>query len=117
VYCNDEVAFDEVFAAYLLAHSIRIQEELVDRRGLGGTTRQFQREAARADAAVLAHFRQEGKPETVIAKISQETLAEKIGTTRSRVSYVMNKFRKLGFINYNGDFPVHSSLLNVVLHD
>jgi len=66
---------------------------------------------------LLAHFGKEGKPETVIAKISQETLAEMIGTTRSRVSFFMNKFRKLGFIDYNGEMHVHSSLLNVVLHD
>jgi len=65
----------------------------------------------------LAHFGKEGKPETVITKISQETLAEMIGTTRSRVSFFMNKFRKLGFIDYNGELHVHSSLLNVVLHD
>jgi CRP-like cAMP-binding protein len=66
---------------------------------------------------LLAHFGKEGKPETIIAKISQETLAEMIGTTRSRVSFFMNKFRKLGFIDYNGELHVHSSLLNVVLHD
>lgn len=66
---------------------------------------------------LLAHFGKEGKPETVIAKISQETLADMIGTTRSRVSFFMNKFRKLGFIEYNGELRVHSSLLNVVLHD
>jgi hypothetical protein len=65
----------------------------------------------------LARFGKEGKPETVIAKISQETLAEMIGTTRSRVSFFMNKFRKLGFIDYNGELHVHSSLLNVILHD
>jgi CRP-like cAMP-binding protein len=66
---------------------------------------------------LLARFGKEGKPETVIAKISQETLAEMIGTTRSRVSFFMNKFRKLGFIDYNGELHVHSSLLNVILHD
>ena len=66
---------------------------------------------------LLANFGKEAKPEPVIAKISQETLAEMIGTTRSRVSFFMNKFRKLGFINYNGGIEVHSSLLNVVLHD
>jgi CRP/FNR family transcriptional regulator, cyclic AMP receptor protein len=66
---------------------------------------------------LLAHFGKEGKPETVITKISQETLADMIGTTRSRVSFFMNKFRKLGFIDYNGELHVHSSLLNVVLHD
>ena len=66
---------------------------------------------------LLAHFGKEGKPEPVIAKLSQETLAEMIGTTRSRVSFFMNKFRKLGFIEYNGELHVHSSLLNVILHD
>jgi CRP/FNR family cyclic AMP-dependent transcriptional regulator len=66
---------------------------------------------------LLAHFGKEGKPEAVIAKISQETLAEMIGTTRSRVSFFMNKFRKLGFLDYNGGVHVHSSLLNIVLHD
>jgi hypothetical protein len=66
---------------------------------------------------LLANFGQEGKPEPVIPKVSQETLAEIVGTTRSRVSFFMNKFRKLGFIEYNGDLRVHSSLLNVVLHD
>ena len=66
---------------------------------------------------LLAHFGKDDKPEPVIAKISQETLAEMIGTTRSRVSFFMNKFRKLGFIDYNGEMHVHSSLLNVVLHD
>ena len=66
---------------------------------------------------MLAHFGKEGKPESVIPKISQETLAEMVGTTRSRVSFFMNKFRKLGFIRYNGELEVHSSLLNVVLHD
>ena len=66
---------------------------------------------------LLANFGKEGKPEPIIAKISQETLAEMIGTTRSRVSFFMNKFRKLGFIHYNGHIEVHSSLLNVVLHD
>ena len=66
---------------------------------------------------LMANFGKEGKPEPVIAKISQETLAEMVGTTRSRVSMFMNKFRKLGFIDYNGDLEVHNSLLNVVLHD
>ena len=66
---------------------------------------------------MLAHFGKEGKPEPVIAKVSQETLAEMIGTTRSRVNFFMNKFRKLGFLEYNGGLHVHSSLLNIVLHD
>jgi hypothetical protein len=66
---------------------------------------------------LLAHFGKEGRPEKVIPKISQETLAEMVGTTRSRINFFMNRFRKLGFINYNGEFEIHSSLLNVVLHD
>ena len=97
--------------AYLLAHTIRIQEDLVDQ-----LFNSSEKRLARV-LLLLAHFGKEGKPETVIAKISQETLAEMIGTTRSRVSFFMNKFRKLGFIDYNGELHVHSSLLNVVLHD
>jgi CRP/FNR family cyclic AMP-dependent transcriptional regulator len=97
--------------AYLLAHTIRIEEDLVDH-----LFNSSEKRLARV-LLLLAHFGKEGKPETVIAKISQETLAEMIGTTRSRVSFFMNKFRKLGFIDYNGEMHVHSSLLNVVLHD
>jgi len=109
--------FAEAFLSYLLLHSIRIQEDLVDQ-----LFNSSEKRLARA-LLLLAHFGKEGKPETVIAKISQETLAEMIGTTRSRVSFFMNKFRKLGFIDYkgglhrNGGLHVHSSLLNVVLHD
>ena len=114
---HEEPAFAEVFMTYLLAHSIRIKEDLVDH-----LFNSSEKRLARA-LLLLAHFGKEGKPETVIAKISQETLAEMIGTTRSRVSFFMNKFRKLGFIDYkgglrrNGGLHVHSSLLNVVLHD
>jgi len=103
--------------SYLLTHSIRVQEDLVDQ-----LFNSSEKRLARA-LLLLAHFGKEGKPETVIAKISQETLAEMIGTTRSRVSFFMNRFRKLGFIDYkggsrpNGQLHVHSSLLNVVLHD
>jgi CRP-like cAMP-binding protein len=97
--------------AYLLAHTIRVEEDLVDQ-----LFNSSEKRLARV-LLLLAHFGKEGKPETVITKISQETLAEMIGTTRSRVSYFMNKFRKLGFIDYNGELHVHSSLLNVVLHD
>ena len=97
--------------AYLLAHTIRIEEDLVDH-----LFNSSEKRLARV-LLLLAHFGKEDKPETVIAKISQETLAEMIGTTRSRVSFFMNKFRKLGFIDYNGEMHVHSSLLNVVLHD
>jgi CRP-like cAMP-binding protein len=109
--------FAESFMSYLLLHSIRVQEDLVDQ-----LFNSSEKRLARA-LLLLAHFGKEGKPETVIAKISQETLAEMIGTTRSRVSFFMNKFRKLGFIDYNGGasrnsgLQVHSSLLNVVLHD
>ena len=108
---HDQPAFAELFMAYLLAHTIRIEEDLVDH-----LFNSSEKRLARV-LLLLAHFGKEGKPETVIAKISQETLAEMIGTTRSRVSFFMNKFRKLGFIDYNGKMHVHSSLLNVVLHD
>ena len=107
----------EAFLSYLLLHSIRIQEDLVDQ-----LFNSSEKRLARA-LLLLAHFGKESKPETVIPKINQETLAEMIGTTRSRVSFFMNKFRKLGFIDYkggsrrNGALHVHSSLLNVVLHD
>lgn len=108
---HDEPAFSELFMTHLLSRNIRIQEDLVD---------QLFNSAEKRLARVLllmAHFGKEGKPEPVLAKISQETLAEMIGTTRSRVSFFMNRFRKLGFIEYNGGLHVHSSLLNVVLHD
>jgi CRP-like cAMP-binding protein len=108
---HDQPTFAELFMAYLLAHTIRIEEDLVDH-----LFNSSEKRLARV-LLLLAHFGKEGKPETVIAKISQETLAEMIGTTRSRVSFFMNKFRKLGFIEYNGKLHVHSSLLNVVLHD
>jgi len=108
---HEEPTFAELFMAYLLEHTIRIQEDLVDQ-----LFNSSEKRLARV-LLLLAHFGKEGKPETVIAKISQETLAEMIGTTRSRVSFFMNKFRKLGFIEYNGELHVHSSLLNVVLHD
>jgi len=108
---HEEPTFAELFMAYLLAHTIRIQEDLVDQ-----LFNSSEKRLARV-LLLLAHFGKEGKPETVITKISQETLAEMIGTTRSRVSFFMNKFRKLGFIEYNGELHVHSSLLNVVLHD
>jgi CRP-like cAMP-binding protein len=109
--------FASAFMSYLLRHSIRVQEDLVDQ-----LFNSSEKRLARA-LLLLAHFGKEGKPETVIAKISQETLAEIVGTTRSRVSFFMNKFRRLGFIDYkggsrrNGGLHVHSSLLNVVLHD
>ena len=108
---HEEPAFAALFIAYLLAHTLRVEEDLVDHLFNSSEMR-----LARV-LLLMAHFGKEGKPETVIAKISQETLAEMIGTTRSRVSFFMNKFRKLGFIDYNGELHVHSSLLNVVLHD
>lgn len=108
---HDEPAFTELFMGYLLARTIRIEEDLVDH-----LFNSSEKRLARA-LLLLAHFGKDGQPKTVITKISQETLAEMIGTTRSRVSFFMNKFRKLGFIDYNGEVHVHSSLLNVVLHD
>ena len=108
---HKEPTFAELFMSYLLTHSIRIQEDLVDQ-----LFNSSEKRLARI-LLLLAHFGKEGKPEPVIAKVSQEMLAEMIGTTRSRVSFFMNKFRKLGFIDYNGGLYVHSSLLNIVLHD
>jgi len=108
---HDEPAFSEMFVAHLLARTIRVEEDLVDQ-----LFNSSEKRLARA-LLLLANFGKEGKPEPIIAKVSQETLAEMIGTTRSRVSHFMNKFRQLGFIEYNGDLKVHSSLLSVVLHD
>src|SRR5208282_5827868 len=106
-----EPAFAKLFMAHLLGRSIRVEADLVDQ-----LFNSSEKRLARL-LLLLANFGKEGTPEPVIAKISQETLAEMIGTTRSRVSFFMNKFRKLGFIEYNGGIEVHSSLLNVVLHD
>ena len=108
---HDEPTFSELFLAHLLARNIRLEEDLVDQ-----LFNSSEKRLARV-LLLLANFGKEGKPEPVIAKISQETLAEIIGTTRSRVSFFMNKFRKLGLIDYNGGLQVHSSLLNIVLHD
>jgi CRP-like cAMP-binding protein len=108
---HEQPAFSEMFISHLLSRSIRVEADLVDQ-----LFNSSEKRLARL-LLLLANFGKEGKPELVIAKISQETLAEMIGTTRSRVSFFMNKFRKLGFINYNGGIEVHSSLLNVVLHD
>jgi len=108
---HDEPAFSEMFIAHLLARTIRVEEDLVDQ-----LFNSSEKRLARV-LLLLANFGKEGRPQPVIAKISQETLAEMVGTTRSRVSFFMNKFRKLGFIQYNGSLEVHSSLLNVVLHD
>lgn len=106
-----EPAFSEVLLSYMLSRTIRIEEDLIDQ-----LFNSSEKRLARA-LLLLANFGKEGKPEKVIAKVSQETLAEMVGTTRSRVSFFMNKFRKLGFIKYNGTLEVHSSLLSVVLHD
>lgn len=106
-----EPDFAEMFIAYLLSHNIRIEEDLVDQ-----LFNSSEKRLARL-LMLLAHYGKDSKPETVIPKISQETLAEMIGTTRSRVSHFMNKFRKLGFIDYNGTLHVHSALLTVVLRD
>lgn len=108
---HDEPAFSEMFVAHLLARTIRVEEDLVDQ-----LFNSSEKRLARA-LLLLANFGKEGTPSPIIAKVSQETLAEMIGTTRSRVSFFMNKFRQLGFINYNGHIEVHSALLNVVLHD
>jgi CRP/FNR family cyclic AMP-dependent transcriptional regulator len=108
---HKQPAFSEKFIAHLLGRSIRVEADLVDQ-----LFNSSEKRLARL-LLLLANFGKEGAPEPVIAKISQETLAEMIGTTRSRVSFFMNKFRKLGFIDYNGGIEVHSSLLNVVLHD
>ena len=107
-----EHTLSDMFVAYLLARNIRYEEDLVDQ-----LFNSSEKRLARI-LLLLAHFGKEGTPETVVPKIGQETLAEMVGTTRSRVSFFMNRFRKLGFINYNSEgLQVHSSLLNVVLHD
>ena len=107
-----EHKFSDLFVAYLLARNIRYEEDLVDQ-----LFNSSEKRLARI-LLLLAHFGKEGRPDTVIPKISQETLAEMIGTTRSRVSFFINRFRELGFVDYGGDgLQVHSSLLNIVLHD
>lgn len=108
---HEQHAFSDVFVSFLLARNARIQEDLVDQ-----LFNSSEKRLART-LLLLAQFGKEGKPEKVIPKISQETLADMIGTTRSRVSFFMNRFRKLGFIKYNGSIEIHSSLLNVILHD
>jgi CRP/FNR family transcriptional regulator, cyclic AMP receptor protein len=108
---HEEPAFSEMFVSHLLARNIRVEEDLIDQ-----LFNSSEKRLARA-LLLLANFGKEGRPEPIIANISQETLAEMIGTTRSRVSFFMNKFRQLGFIDYNGALKVHSSLLSVVLHD
>jgi CRP/FNR family transcriptional regulator, cyclic AMP receptor protein len=108
---HQEPAFSGMFIAHLLARAIRVEADLVDQ-----LFNSSEKRLARM-LLLLANFGKEERPEPILAKISQETLADMIGTTRSRVSFFMNKFRKLGFIDYNGSIEVHSSLLNVVLHD
>jgi len=109
---HEEQTFSEVFVAYLLARNARVQEDLVDQ-----LFNSSEKRLARA-LLLLAQFGKDGSaPETVIPKISQETLAEMIGTTRARVNFFMNRFRQMGFIEYNGKLTIHPTLLNVILHD
>lgn len=108
---HQEPAFSEMFISHLLARAIRVEADLVDQ-----LFNSSEKRLARM-LLLLANFGKEAKTEPIIAKVTQETLAEMIGTTRSRVSFFMNKFRKLGFIDYNGGIHVHGSLLSVVLHD
>ena len=108
---QDEPAFSQIFISHILTRNARVEEDLVDQ--LFNST---EKRLARV-LLLLANFGKEGKPEPIVAKISQETLADMIGTTRSRVSHFMNKFRSLGFIEYNGHIEVHPSLLSVVLND
>jgi len=108
---HEEHSFSDLFLKFLLEHSMRIQADLVDQ-----LFNSSEKRLARI-LLLMAEFGREGEPEPFIPKISQETLAEMIGTTRSRVSFFMNRFRKLGFIEYNGRIRVHKSLLNVILHD
>jgi len=108
---HEEHSFSDLFLKFLLEHSMRIQADLVDQ-----LFNSSEKRLARI-LLLMAEFGREGEPEPFIPKISQETLAEMIGTTRSRVSFFMNRFRTLGFIEYNGRIRVHKSLLNVILHD
>ncbi len=108
---HEESVFSEFFVSHLLTRTARVEADLVDQ-----LFNSSEKRLARA-LLLLANFGKEGPPEPIIAKVSQETLAGMIGTTRSRVSFFMNKFRKLGLINYNGHLEIHRSLLNVVLHE
>jgi len=108
---RSEPKFSELFMAYLLTRNSRVEEDLIDQ-----LFNSSEKRLARL-LLLLAHFGKEGKPQPILLDISQETLAKMIGTTRSRVSYFMNKFRKLGLISYNGKIEVHNSLLNAVLHE
>jgi len=108
---HEEPSFANLFMAHLLSRNIKIEEDLVDQ-----LFNSSEKRLARV-LLILANFGKEGAPQTAVPKISQETLAGMVGTTRSRVNVFMNRFRKLGFIEYNGGLKIHSSLLNVVLHD
>lgn len=108
---HSQHALSDLFVAHLLGRNIRYEEDLVDQ-----LFNSSEKRLARI-LLLLAHFGKDGKPEKVIPRMSQETLAEMVGTTRSRVSFFMNRFRKLGFIKYNGELEIHSSLLSVVLND
>jgi CRP/FNR family cyclic AMP-dependent transcriptional regulator len=108
---HEEPLFSEAFMTHLLGRTLRVEADLIDQ-----LFNSSERRLARL-LLILANYGNEGKPEPILAKISQETLAEMIGTTRSRVSFFMNKFRQLGFISYNGNIEVHKSLLNLVLHE
>jgi len=108
---HEQPDFSELFIAYLLARTVRVEEDLIDQ-----LFNSSEKRLARA-LLLLSNFGKEGKPEPILAKVTQETLAATIGTTRARVSFFMNKFRRLGFISYNGKLEVHSSLLSVVLYD
>jgi CRP/FNR family cyclic AMP-dependent transcriptional regulator len=108
---HEEPKFSEMFMSYLLTRNARVEADLVDQ-----LFNSSEKRLARL-LLMMANFGKEGRPETIIAKISQETLAEMVGTTRSRINVFMNKFRQLGFIEYDGAIHVHSSLLNVVLSD
>ena len=111
VALHQENKLSDMFVGYLLSRNIRYEADLVDQ-----LFNSSEKRLARI-LLLLAQFGKEGKPERVIPRISQETLAEMVGTTRSRVSFFMNRFRKLGFIKYNGELEIHSSLLNIVLHE
>jgi CRP/FNR family cyclic AMP-dependent transcriptional regulator len=108
---HEQPQFSELFVGHLLARNIRVESDLIDQ-----LFNSSEKRLARV-LLLLANFGKDGKPEPIIAKISQQTLAEIVGTTRSRVSFFMNKFRRLGFINYNGVITINNSLLTVVLHD
>jgi CRP/FNR family cyclic AMP-dependent transcriptional regulator len=108
---HEEKDFADQFITYMLRRNLKVESDLVDQ--LFNST---EKRLARA-LLLLAHYGKEGRPETAVATISQETLAELVGTTRSRINFFMNKFRNLGFIHYNGGLQIHSSLLNIVLHE